>query len=102
MLRQQIQTEPRSGKCHKIKNGRQRKLGFCLSNLYVTRARQGERAGGRSDLMGDTKPSGAKLQSKKFQKSELTMEVGGWVQVSLGKKMFVISSQNSPIPDILE
>ena len=24
------------------------------------------------------------LQRKKFQKSEFTMEVGGWVQVSLG------------------
>ena len=36
---------------------------------------------------------------KKFQQSELTVEVGGWVQVSLGKK--VKSSQNTPIPVVL-
>ena len=36
------------------------------------------------------------LQRKKFQKSEITMEVGGWVQVSLGILFAGKSSPNSP------
>ena len=34
---------------------------------------------------------------KKCQKSELTMEVVGWAQVSLRKKLIVKLSQNIPI-----
>ena len=41
-------------------------------------------------------PSSIRCFAKKetFQKSELTMEVGGWVQVSLGFFSFGKSSQN--------
>ena len=35
---------------------------------------------------------------KKFKKSELTMEVGGWVQVSLGIFVCGKASQHSPKP----
>ena len=40
------------------------------------------------------------LQRKKFKKSEITMEVGGWVQVSL-KFFSGKSSQNSPKPVVI-
>ena len=39
------------------------------------------------------------LQRKKFQKSEITMEVGGWIQVSL-EIVFAKSSQNTSISDL--
>ena len=38
---------------------------------------------------------------KKFQKSEIIMEVGGWVQVSLGIFFFLKSSQNNPKPVLI-
>ena len=40
-------------------------------------------------------------KKQKFQKSEITMEVGGWVQVSLGICIFFKSSQNSPKPVLI-
>ena len=40
-------------------------------------------------------------KEKKFQKSEITMEVGGWVQVSLRIFFFGKSSQNSPKPVLI-
>ena len=36
-----------------------------------------------------------------LKKSELTMEVGGWVQVSHGNFFIGKSSQNSPIPVLI-
>ena len=41
-------------------------------------------------------------KEKKFQKSEISVEVGGWVQVSLGICFFCgKSSQNSPKPVLI-
>ena len=41
------------------------------------------------------------MQSKQFPKFELTMEVGGWGEVSRGKKCIEKSSQNSPMPVLI-
>ena len=50
-----------------------------------------------------TRSNGLKglCKEKKFQKSEITLEVGGWVQVSLGIFFGGKSSQNSSKPVLI-
>ena len=44
---------------------------------------------------------GGSAKRKNSKKSEITMEVGGWVQVSLEFFFFGKSSQNSPKPVVI-
>ena len=50
------------------------------------------------DVVGFMLPSKGLCKEKKLQKSEITMEVGGWVQVSLNFFWVGKSSQNIPKP----
>ena len=52
--------------------------------------------------MGESNTSkGALQRKKKLQKSEITMEVGGWVGPGLTRFFFGKSSQNSPKPVLI-
>ena len=68
-------------------------------NKMPTAIRAGTQSG---EKMTQRARLGDLQRKKKFQKSEITMEVGGWVQVSLGILFgFLKSSQNCPKPVLI-